>query len=90
MYNDFSRHCASCSIVTKRLKYFLDAANYMDWAINLSALFYVLPPAGCPCKSPHQMEAAAVCLFLGWLNLVLYLRRSADLYVLDYLWLILF
>ncbi|KAJ7352740.1 Transient receptor putative cation channel sub A member 1 [Desmophyllum pertusum] len=75
VFNSFSIIRELLQLYQLRLKYFLDAANYMDWAINLSALFYVLPPAGCPCKSPHQMEAAAVCLFLGWLNLVLYLRR---------------
>lgn len=59
-----------------RLKYFWDASSYMDWSINLLALFYLISKdPGCLCKTPLQMKAAALSLFLGWLNLVLYLRR---------------
>ncbi|RMX40138.1 hypothetical protein pdam_00002233 [Pocillopora damicornis] len=60
----------------QRLKYFWDASSYMDWSINLLALVYLISKnPGCLCKTPLQMHAVALGLFLGWLNLVLYLRR---------------
>ena len=58
---------------SQRLKYLTSITNLIEWAIYVSALYYVFPV--CACKSHFKSMAAAFSLFLAWLNLVLYFRR---------------
>ena len=58
---------------SQRLKYLTSATNLIEWAIYVSALYYVFPV--CACKSYFKTMAAAFSLFFAWLNLVLYFRR---------------
>ena len=58
---------------SQRLKYLTSITNLIEWAIYVSALYYVFPV--CACKSHFKSMAAAFSLFFAWLNLVLYFRR---------------
>ena len=58
---------------SQRLKYLTSITNLIEWAIYVSALYYVFPV--CACKSYFKSMAAAFSLFFAWLNLVLYFRR---------------
>ena len=58
---------------SQRLKYLTSKTNLIEWAIYVSALYYVFPV--CACKSHFKSMAAAFSLFFAWLNLVLYFRR---------------
>ncbi|CAH3036391.1 unnamed protein product, partial [Porites lobata] len=60
-------------LVRQRLKYLTSKTNLIEWAIYVSALYYVFPV--CACKSHFKSMAAAFSLFFAWLNLVLYFRR---------------
>ena len=58
---------------SQRLKYLTSKTNLIEWAIYVSALYYVFPV--CACKSHFKSMAAAFSLFFAWLNLLLYFRR---------------
>ncbi|XP_031565445.1 transient receptor potential cation channel subfamily A member 1-like [Actinia tenebrosa] len=62
-------------IIKLRRKYFDDITNFIELPIYAAALFYLIPV--CTCKKIFQVEAGALCLFLAWINLALYMRRSA-------------
>ena len=59
----------------QKKKYFTSLTNLIELASFTIGCIYILP--SCDCKIGYKPEVAACALFLGWLNLILYLRRYA-------------
>ncbi|XP_068728378.1 transient receptor potential cation channel subfamily A member 1-like [Montipora capricornis] len=60
-------------VKVKKVRYFLELTNTLEWIGYISALIYVLP--NCDCKLGMKQETGAIALFFGWMNLILFLRR---------------
>lgn len=71
LFNTVDSPCLN--FLFQRLKYILDLTNYIELAIYACALIYVVPYN--MCQYHYAPQVAAVSLFLGWLNLILYFRR---------------
>ncbi|XP_070579659.1 transient receptor potential cation channel subfamily A member 1-like [Ptychodera flava] len=56
-------------------RYFMEISNWVDWGLYISALYFILPPGKRPCTG--QWASGAIALFLSWLNLILYFRRTS-------------
>ncbi|XP_078001472.1 transient receptor potential cation channel subfamily A member 1 homolog isoform X2 [Glandiceps talaboti] len=64
-------------MITQRLNYF-DFENLMEWSIYILALLLVLDLYGSAqgaWRKAWQWQCGAVCIFLAWMNLIVFIRK---------------
>ncbi|XP_068726083.1 transient receptor potential cation channel subfamily A member 1-like [Montipora capricornis] len=64
------------SLIRKRMAYVRNFLNIFEWICYIAAIVFVIPP--CDCKLGSKLQAGAVALFFGWMNLILYFRRLSS------------
>ena len=58
------------------LKYFIDWINYIEVILfSGSIVFAFIFATDCFCPTDFQWQIGAFCLFLGWIDLVIFLRK---------------
>ncbi|RDD41198.1 Transient receptor potential cation channel subfamily A member 1 [Trichoplax sp. H2] len=57
----------------KGLSYFSEISNFLEWALYLSTLYFMLPLYYVPLCL--QIEMGAVAIFFAWFDLIIYLQR---------------
>lgn len=74
----FTINCLSHTVLfslSKRLNYFKDASNPLDWCAAVFSLLFITPLFFNSSGTLHW-EAGACAIFLAWVNFLLYLQRS--------------
>ncbi|XP_062510650.1 transient receptor potential cation channel subfamily A member 1-like [Corticium candelabrum] len=61
-------------MIQLRLHYFTDFTNYMEWTLYVTSILYCVP-IGAVSMGSYRVEMGAVAVFLGWINLLLYIQR---------------
>ena len=51
----------------------MNANNYLEWAVYISAAVYLIPPNG-P-KTDEQIQAGAIAVLLAWINFIWFFKR---------------
>ena len=62
-------------IIFKRLRYFADPTNYMEWSIYITAIVYMWKLISDERLAKNKFEFGIVSLFLGWINVLVFLKR---------------
>ena len=58
------------------VKYFFDWINYLEIVLfSGSIIFAFIFATDCFCPTPWQWQIGALCLFLGWIDLVILMRK---------------
>ncbi|XP_065826126.1 transient receptor potential cation channel subfamily A member 1-like isoform X2 [Oscarella lobularis] len=60
-------------IVQMKWKYFQDFTNYLELALYITTLLFVIPMGNV--RDLYQYQMGAVAVFLAWMNFLLYLQR---------------
>uniref|UniRef100_A0A8C4QZE1 Transient receptor potential cation channel, subfamily A, member 1a n=2 Tax=Eptatretus burgeri TaxID=7764 RepID=A0A8C4QZE1_EPTBU len=64
----------SIQLIHQRKKYFMDPSNLIEWILYVSTILFVIPTFS-NFNSEFTWNFGAVSIFLGWFNLLLYIRR---------------
>ena len=51
----------------------MNANNYLEWAVYISAAVYLIPPN--KQKTNEQIQAGAVAILLAWINFIWFFKR---------------
>ena len=70
------------TFILQRGKYFTSPTNLVELSCFVIACVYILP--SCDCKVGYNPQIGAVAMFLGWINLILYLRRCENIFYSSY------
>ena len=74
-------------LIALREKYFKNLTNYFEVALYALSLYYMKLFFTLSVVSQEQSQIGVICMFLGWVNTLLYLQRikSCRLYIVMYL-----
>ena len=63
-------------LLGKRLRYFADITNYLEWGIIACTVGYMAKFIfGTNYSNQTQFQLGIICIFLGWINVMLFLQR---------------
>uniref|UniRef100_UPI00358ED4B9 transient receptor potential cation channel subfamily A member 1 n=1 Tax=Myxine glutinosa TaxID=7769 RepID=UPI00358ED4B9 len=64
----------SIQLIHQKKKYFMDPSNLIEWILYVSTILFVIPTFS-NFSSEFTWNFGAISIFLGWFNLLLYIRR---------------